>query len=69
MSPLDQLLQEAIPTRPEPAQPWGHWTDEDRDQHWQDLCDAVGTPNAPRPTPVTRTGCDPTTGSHPNIAA
>lgn len=49
MNPYDRLLAEAIPTRPEPAQPWGHWTEEQQDAHWADLCHAVGTPDTPRP--------------------
>ena len=54
MSPLDRLLQEAIPVRPAPAQPWGHWTEEEQDTHWRALCEAVGTPDTQRPpTPCT----------------
>ncbi|GHH30050.1 hypothetical protein [Streptomyces rubradiris] len=56
MSPLDRLLAETIPIRPQPApgtqardhQP-SHWTQAQRDAHWQALCDAVGTPGAARP--------------------
>ncbi|TXJ78585.1 hypothetical protein E2C11_16390 [Streptomyces lavendulae] len=50
MSPLERLLAEEIPTRPAPAQPWGHWTTEEQDAHWQALCATVGTPDAQRPT-------------------
>ena len=51
MSPLERLLAETIPVRPEPAQPWGHWTAAERDAHWAALCNAVGTPGVPRPKP------------------
>ncbi|MFE2073681.1 hypothetical protein [Streptomyces misionensis] len=50
MSPLERLLAEEIPVRPEPAQPWGHWTQQQQDDHWQALCSTVGTPGAQRPT-------------------
>ncbi|SFY52093.1 hypothetical protein [Streptomyces sp. F-1] len=50
MSPLERLLAEEIPVRPEPAQPWGHWTQQQQDAHWAALCNTVGTPDAPRPT-------------------
>jgi hypothetical protein len=49
MSPLERLLQEAIPLRPAPAQPGGLWSRQEQDRHWADLCDTVGTPGAPRP--------------------
>lgn len=50
VSPLDQLLAEAIPVRPAPAQPWSRWTPAEQDAHWNALCRAVGTPGTPRPT-------------------
>lgn len=50
MSPLERLLAEAIPVRPQPATPWGHWTQQQQDEHWQALCATVGTPGAQRPT-------------------
>ncbi|MET8826045.1 hypothetical protein ABZX40_13315 [Streptomyces sp. NPDC004610] len=55
MSPLERLLQEAIPTRPEPPAPHPRpadapaWTRAEQDAHWQALCEAVGTPDAHRP--------------------
>ncbi|MEV7154870.1 hypothetical protein AB0N77_09625 [Streptomyces misionensis] len=51
MSPLERLLAEAIPVRPQPATPWG-WTQQQQDAHWQALCNTVGTPGAQRPTPT-----------------
>jgi len=47
MSPLAQLLQEDIPTRPAPR--LTPLTDADRDNNWAALCHAVGTPGAERP--------------------
>jgi hypothetical protein len=38
-------LQDAEPP-PRPIEPW---TPEEQDAHWADLCEAVGTPDAPRP--------------------
>lgn len=55
MSPLERLLAEAIPVRPQPATPWGHWTQQQQDAHWQALCASVGTPGAQRPTPAENT--------------
>ncbi|CAM5249778.1 hypothetical protein SGLAM104S_01597 [Streptomyces glaucescens] len=49
MSPLDRLLLEAVPTRPDPAPPRGPWSEEQQNEHWAALCEAVGTPGAPRP--------------------
>lgn len=57
MTPLERLLLEAIPTRPQPApgrepplesRP-SVWTPAEQDAHWQGLCAAVGTPGIPRP--------------------
>lgn len=58
MSPLDRLLSEAIPQRPDPAPPrprpyQQYWTPAERDAHWAALCHAVGTPDAKRPAPTT----------------
>ncbi|WP_225840279.1 hypothetical protein [Streptomyces sp. NK08204] len=56
MSPLERLLTEAIPIRPEPAErpapatPGGYWTQAEQDAHWTTLCATVGTPDAQRPT-------------------
>ncbi|MFM9649848.1 MULTISPECIES: hypothetical protein [Streptomyces] len=54
MSLLDHLIDESIPQRPTPAPatPPTHryWTTTEQDQHWQDLCKAVGTPGKPRPS-------------------
>ncbi len=56
MTPLQRLLLEAIPTRPAPAPTTPrqteiahHWTPAEQDAHWQQLCEAVDTPGAPRP--------------------
>ena len=54
-TPLDRLLAEAIPTRPPNTPTPGPrpeprpWTPAEQDAHWQALCEAVGTPGAPRP--------------------
>jgi hypothetical protein len=54
MTTLDDFLAEAIPHRPTPPTPepptHHYWTPAEQDQHWQDLCKAVGTPGRPRPT-------------------
>ncbi|MFG3085087.1 hypothetical protein [Streptomyces parvulus] len=50
MSTLDRLTAEAVPTRPAPAPKPCPWSQQQQDQHWHDLCHAVGTPNAKRPT-------------------
>ncbi|MFR9796169.1 hypothetical protein ACL02U_09735 [Streptomyces sp. MS06] len=49
MTPYERLLAEDAPSRPAPDRP-RPWTDEDRDAHWNALCDVVGTPGAQRPT-------------------
>lgn len=58
MSPLERLIAETIPIRPEPApdaprRPRNHrpWTPDEQDAHWNTLCQAVGTPHAQRPRP------------------
>jgi hypothetical protein len=55
-SPYDQLMAEAIPTRPRnaprpepPPKTVTPWTSDEQDAHWAELCEAVGTPDAPRP--------------------
>jgi hypothetical protein len=50
VSPIDALLAELVPTRPDPAVSRGPWTEAEQDAHWAQLCEAVGTPGAPRPT-------------------
>ncbi|MEU2339949.1 hypothetical protein ABZ608_41560 [Streptomyces sp. NPDC013172] len=56
MTPIDRLLLEAIPVRPEPApgsprptEVHSLWTPDEQDQHWADLADALGIPSQPRP--------------------
>jgi len=50
MTPLERLMQEAIPTRPDRVV---HtvWTKQEQDRHWADLADALGVPVAKRPEP------------------
>ena len=55
-TPYERLMAEQIPTRPartpkpEPQRrPLEAWTPEEQDAHWAELCDEVGTPDAPRP--------------------
>jgi hypothetical protein len=50
VSPLERLLAETIPQRPEPPPHPGPWTQADQDAHWAALCRTVGTPGAQRPT-------------------
>lgn len=56
MNAYERLLAEQIPTRPAPAPsaprpvPARSWTPAEQDAHWQALCEAVGTPDARRPT-------------------
>lgn len=46
MTPLERLLQEEVPVRPErPAGTHSLWTEQEQDRHWDDLCRAVGAPN------------------------
>lgn len=53
MTPMQRLLEETIPLRPNHAKPAGEqWTREEQDTHWAALCTAVGTPNARRPAPA-----------------
>ncbi|MFI8351258.1 hypothetical protein [Streptomyces sp. NPDC085596] len=53
MSPLDRLLLESVPVRPEARKPAGEpWTQAERDAHWAALCRTVGTPNTQRPNPT-----------------
>ncbi|MEU3851764.1 hypothetical protein [Streptomyces sp. NPDC029554] len=49
MSPLDALLLELVPTRPDPAPPRGPWTEQQQDEHWAQLCEAVGATGEVRP--------------------
>jgi hypothetical protein len=50
MTPLERLLQEEIPVRPETS-PGVHsvWTQQDQDRHWTDLANSVGAPGEKRP--------------------
>ncbi|MEU8968098.1 hypothetical protein AB0D11_02285 [Streptomyces monashensis] len=55
-TPYERLMAETIPTRPAPApspappaRPVEPWTAAEQDAHWAELCEAVGTPDAPRP--------------------
>jgi hypothetical protein len=46
MTPLERLLQEEVPVRPERADgTHSLWTEQEQDRHWDDLCRAVGAPN------------------------
>lgn len=49
-TPLERLLAEAIPTRPEPAPTRSTWTRQQQNAHWAELCEVAGTPGAKRPT-------------------
>lgn len=56
MNPLERLMAELIPTRPRraprpepPPKAVTPWTSDEQDAHWVELCEAVGTPDAPRP--------------------
>jgi hypothetical protein len=50
MTPLERLLQEAIPVRPErPDGTHSVWTKQEQDRHWEELADAIGVPVRPRP--------------------
>ncbi|WP_411078485.1 hypothetical protein [Streptomyces sp. cmx-10-25] len=51
MSPMERLMQEAVPVRPERADgTLGLWTQQDQDRHWNDLCEAMRVPGQQRPT-------------------
>lgn len=46
MTPLERLLQEEVPVRPErPDGTHSLWTQQEQDRHWDDLCRAVGARN------------------------
>lgn len=50
MTPMERLLQEAVPVRiTRPDGTHSLWTEQEQDRHWEDLCRAVGTPGHPRP--------------------
>lgn len=54
MTAIDDLLAEDIPHRPDPAPPRPRtyqptWTPEEQDQHWADLCNAIGVRNERQP--------------------
>jgi hypothetical protein len=53
---MAELMAELIPTRPAPPpkpepppKPIAPWTRAEQDAHWAALCEALGTPGAPRP--------------------
>jgi hypothetical protein len=48
MTPLERLMQEAIPTRPASAV-HNQWTKEEQDQHWEELARAIGCSSVDRP--------------------
>lgn len=51
MTPLERLLQEEIPVRPESAAGGrGVWTQQEQDRHWADLCEAMRRPGDKRPS-------------------
>ncbi|MFE9764644.1 hypothetical protein ACFYPC_08955 [Streptomyces sp. NPDC005808] len=52
MTPLERLLLEEIPVRPESAS-GGHglWTKQEQDRHWDDLAAAIGAAGTKRPAP------------------
>lgn len=52
MTRMERLLEEYIPTRPDPAVVHGEWTRQEQDRHWEDLCHAVGRPGEQRPRPT-----------------
>jgi hypothetical protein len=52
MTPLERLLQEAIPTRPAPAV-HRQWTKEEQDEHWDELARAIGCSSVERPQQIT----------------
>ncbi|MFF0790397.1 hypothetical protein [Streptomyces spiralis] len=70
-TPFERLMAEAIPTRPpaapKPEQPPprepGHWTPEEQDTHWAELCQAIGVTNERRPTLRLITEPEPATDS------
>jgi hypothetical protein len=50
MNPLERLLLEEVPVRPErPGGDHSLWTTQEQDRHWADLANAVGQPDAQRP--------------------
>ena len=56
MNAYERLLAETIPVRPAPPQPsphptppGHHWTPQEQDAHWNDLCQAVGATREQRP--------------------
>ncbi|MFJ8023341.1 hypothetical protein [Streptomyces sp. NPDC096311] len=50
MTPLERLLLEEVPVRPErPGGGHSLWTQQEQDRHWEDLCNAVRRPGEKRP--------------------
>ncbi|WP_328657923.1 hypothetical protein [Streptomyces sp. NBC_00334] len=50
MTPLERLIQESVPARPEkPDVPHSLWTQQEQDRHWTDLCEAMRVPGQKRP--------------------
>ncbi|MFI0233115.1 hypothetical protein [Streptomyces sp. NPDC017086] len=64
MSPLDRLLQEAIPTRPPAKPPHEPWTAEEQARHRNDLTLALNGWTYKPQTPASRPGSSPDT-QHP----
>lgn len=51
MTPMERLMQEAVPVRVDsPGPVHSLWTQQEQDRHWADLCQAVGVPGTPRPS-------------------
>lgn len=49
-TPLERLLEEAVPVRLDrPRNTHGLWTKQEQDRHWADLCESVGVPGQKRP--------------------
>ncbi|MFF1297963.1 MULTISPECIES: hypothetical protein [unclassified Streptomyces] len=60
MTPLERLLQEAVPVRPvRPDASHSLWTEQEQDRHWDDLCRAVGAPNHRKHPPRKPPQADP----------
>jgi hypothetical protein len=52
MTPLERLLLEEVPVRPDrPVDAHSLWTQQEQDRHWDDLAASVGRPGEKRPEP------------------